>query len=262
VTRDRAIVLAAALVLLGALPARADWSGPHVGLYGGGAFGVAPATTSAAANSNAAQNYPAFDAANLGAVNAAGVEEPHPSGGSFGAEIGYDKQFGQLLVGIEADGGLFSTSGTSTNTFRYPDLHNIFTVSQSVSTDWLATARPRIGWITSQDLLFYLTGGVAATNVKYSAQFSDNFAPTHGLGTALETSTASKTAIGWTVGTGMEFKLVGKLTLKAEYLHAEFGRLNSTGVLSVNGGAFVNTFTHTATSLREDILRIGINRRF
>jgi len=54
---------------------------------------------------------------------------------------------------------------------------------------------------------------------------------------------------------------VGKLTFKAEYLHAEFGRINSTGVLSVNGGTFVNTFTHTA-SLSEDILRIGINRRF
>ena len=73
------------------VPARADWSGAHVDLYGGDAFGIAPTTTSAAANTNAARNYPAFDAANLGAVNAAGVEEPHPSGGTFGAEIGYDK---------------------------------------------------------------------------------------------------------------------------------------------------------------------------
>lgn len=249
------------MALLGTPAATADWSGTHIGLYGGGAFGTAPATTSATANGDAAQNYPAFDTANLGGVNAAGVEQPHPGGGTFGAEIGYDKQFGQLLVGIEADGGLFSTSGTSSNTFRYADVNNIFTVSQSVSTDWLTTARPRIGWVSSEDLVFYLTGGVAATNFKYNAQFSDNFAQTHGLGAALETSAVSKTAVGWTVGTGIEVKLVGKLTLKAEYLHAEFGRITGTGVLSVNGGAFVNTFTHTA-SLGEDILRIGINRRF
>jgi len=259
--KDCAFVLAAAMAMLGAPSARADWSGVHVGLFAGGGFGAAPSTTSTAANANAAHNYTPFDAANLGTVNGAGVEEVHPGGGTFGADVGYDKQFGKLLIGVEADGGYFSTSGTSSNTFRYPDVNNIFTVSQTVSTDWLATARPRVGWLASSDLLFYLTGGMAATNFKYNAEFSDNFAQTHGLGPAVESSAASKTAIGWTVGTGLEFKLVGKLTLKAEYLHAEFGRINSTGVLSVNGGAFVNTFTHTA-SLNEDILRVGINRRF
>jgi len=247
--------------VLGAPSARADWTGVHVGLYAGGGFGVAPSTTAAAANSNATHNYTPFDTANLGTVNAAGIEEVHPGGGTFGVAAGYDKQFGKLLVGVEADGGLFSTTGTSSNTFRYPDVNSIFTISQTVSTDWLTTARPRIGWLPSDDLLFYLTGGVAATNFKYNAAFSDNFAQTHGLGPAAESSAVSKTAVGWTVGTGLEFKLVGKLTFKAEYLHAEFGRINSTGVLSVNGGAFVNTFTHTA-SLSEDILRIGINRRF
>jgi len=84
--KNCAFVLAAAMAVLGAPSARADWTGVHVGLYAGGGFGVAPSTTSAAANSNTARNYPAFDTANLGAVNAAGVEEVHPGGGTFGAE--------------------------------------------------------------------------------------------------------------------------------------------------------------------------------
>lgn len=76
----------------------------------------------------------------------------------------------------------------------------------------------------------------------------------NGLGAALKTSAASKTAVGWTRRHRHGVEARGKADL-----HAEFGRLNGAGVRNVNGGAFVNTFNHTA-SLNEDILRIGINR--
>jgi len=248
------------MVLALGRPADAGWTGFHAGLYGGGGWGDAPATSTTTANSNAAANYPPFTATGIGAVNSAGTQDLHPSGGAFGAQLGYDHQFGQILLGFEVDGGLFSTSATNAVPARYPDILNGFTLTQTVSTDWLATARPRVGWATPQ-ILYYLTAGVAATDFKYSAQFTDNFANSHGLGTAFESSSASKHAVGWTAGIGIEVQLMGKLAVKAEYLHADFGSLSSSGTLSVNGGQFVNVFAHNV-SLSEDMLRIGINRRF
>ena len=83
-------------------------------------------------------------------------------------------------------------------TVPYPTVApNAFTIHQDVKTQWLFTARPRVGYAFDRTLL-YVTGGVAVTELKYNAVFSDVF----GNGV---TGSVSKTVVGWTVGGGIEY---------------------------------------------------------
>ena len=51
-----------------------------------------------------------------------------------------------------------------------------FTVSSSVSADWLATIRGRIGFLAAPTWLLYATGGAAIAEVKGNFNFTDTFA--------------------------------------------------------------------------------------
>jgi outer membrane immunogenic protein len=107
-----------------------------------------------------------------------------------------------------------------------------FTVNQSVKTDWLFTARPRLGW-ANNNWLWYATGGLAVTELKYGNTFTDTYSP------AFETGSISKTKVGWTVGGGGEFALSNNWTVRAEYLYVDFGGVSSAGNVS-NSRAFRN----------------------
>lgn len=88
----------------------------------------------------------------------------------------------------------------------------------------------------SGDSLFYLTGGWAFAHVTAF----DHFDPQDG----------SKLRSGWTVGAGFERKLHGAMSLKVEYLYADFGKsehFQTTG------------FTPESISLDAHVVRVGLN---
>ena len=89
--------------------------------------------------------------------------------------------------------------------------------------------RGRLGYAAGRFMSF-VTGGAA---------FGDIRASTPGLGGG------NTTNVGWTVGAGIEFALVGNRTAKAEYL------------CGVGCGAPVDNVSFTA-----NIMRGGINYRF
>ena len=120
------------------------------------------------------------------------------------------------------------------------------------------TGRPRVG-VVFGPALFYGTGGVAVTNVKYTALFTDTFATAH------ESASLEDKRTGWVVGAGTEFRLSHHLSVKGEYLYAGFG---TSTVTSNNLTAFTppiafptNIFTHTV-ALHTGIARGGLNFRF
>jgi outer membrane immunogenic protein len=125
-----------------------------------------------------------------------------------------------------------------------------FTINQSVKTDWLFTARPRIGW-TVDNWLLYVTGGLAVTELKYANTFTDTFGP------AFESGSVSQTKVGWVVGESVEYGLTRNWSVKAEYLYIDFGDVSSSGVISTE----TDTLSHSA-DLKANIVRGGINYRF
>lgn len=124
-----------------------------------------------------------------------------------------------------------------------------------MKTDWLFTARPRVGYLMGNALV-YGTGGLALTNIRYNENFDDG--PPFPLD--IESSSISRTKAGWTVGGGVEYAIANPWTVKLEYLYADFGSISTTGTDIFLGAPFT-TFSHSVT-LKTNIVRVGLNYKF
>jgi len=78
-------------------------------------------------------------------------------------------------------------------------------------------------------------------------------------------SSFSSTRSAWTVGGGVEAKLRGHFSAKAEYLYIKYGRINNTFPLTVNPAYDINytagssALVNTWSSMIGNIIRVGIN---
>ncbi|MBZ5527969.1 MAG: outer membrane beta-barrel protein [Acidobacteriia bacterium] len=250
------LALAAALFVLA--PASSaqdkDWKGFYLGGNVGGAFGSSDATTTTVFS---ATGY--FATTSPAAIATAGTQSIKPRGFSGGGGVGYNHQSGHLVVGAEFDFGGMNLNNSVSTTALYPCCApTAFTVTQTMKTSWLMTARPRFGYAAG-GLLIYGTAGLAVTNLDYQATFTDTFA------TAAENGGVTKKQTGFAAGAGLEHKIGSKLSFKGEYLYARFGTVSatSTNLMAFNPAlAFpTNVFTHTA-NLNANIIRGGINYRF
>jgi outer membrane immunogenic protein len=151
------------------------------------------------------------------------------SGGFIGGTAGYNWQTGQMVLGIEGDVDWSGMSGTSSA---------FCSAGCSIKNDWLGTVRGRIGYSFDR-FLPYFTGGLAAGDIQAS---TPGFAG------------ATQTNLGWTLGAGMEVAIVGNWSAKAEYLHVDLG--------SFNCGTACGGFTPDNVSLKEDLVRGGVNYKF
>jgi outer membrane immunogenic protein len=111
-----------------------------------------------------------------------------PSGFAGGIQGGYNWQFGQWVVGGEAD-----LQGSSANdTFA----------AWKFSNPWFGTLRGRAGYAIN-NILIYGTGGLAFGSVRAEAL----------------NLTETQTAAGWTLGVGAEVGITQNWSAKAEYLY-------------------------------------------
>jgi outer membrane immunogenic protein len=199
-------------------------------------------------------------------INAAGTSSTAPRGVIGGGEAGYNWQIGHFVVGFETDlsgWGLSSNQGVAgigiSSTVnpvppppKVPGTGATFSSSTTVSSNWLFTARPRLGWANGNQLL-YLTAGLAVTNVDFSQSIL--LGP---VGTLAGSS--STTEVGWTAGGGVSYGLSWNWSIKAEYLYVNFPNQNTAQVLSGNP-LFTGTGT-VARNLTASIARAGFDYRF
>ncbi len=255
-TTVRACVLTIALIA-GVSAQSNDWKGFYIGGNAGGVKGSSDSHTFTVFSPT---GY--FAMSSIPAIAAAGRQKLSPRGFTGGGQLGYNFQHGHWLFGVEADFGVMHVSDNLFVTAPYPCCAPTqFTVSQKLSTDWLFTARPRLGF-GNNHVMVYGTGGLAMTNFNYTALFTDNFATAH------ENATISEMKLGWTAGGGVEFKVGGSKhwSLKGEYLLADWGLSNKTSTnLTATFPPTVafpqNPFFHQ-TDLQQHIFRAGFNYRF
>ena len=126
-----------------------------------------------------------------------------------------------------------------------------FTIGQKVTTDWLWTVRPRLGYAVGPWLI-YGTGGMAMTPIKLTTSYVDNRIPPNSA-----TLSVDDTKTGWTAGVGAAYALGQHLSVKAEWLYADFGAVRGTAT-TASGFA---TFTSEA-KVRAHIIRMGVDYRF
>lgn len=151
------------------------------------------------------------------------------SGGQVGGTLGYNKQFGNVVFGVEGDGDWSRFNGSRT-TAGCP-------TGCSTSDNWLSTVRGRVGYSVDR-FMPYITGGLAVGDISAAA-------PGVGGGSA--------TNAGWALGAGLEYALPGNWSVKAEYLRVDLGRFNCTGCSAV---------PPDNVSLQENVFRAGVNYRF
>jgi outer membrane immunogenic protein len=153
-----------------------NWTGPYIGISGGYGWG----------NSD-------FSGVGGGSVD--------PSGGIFGATLGYNWQMGALVTGIEGD---ISWSGLRDSN-----------AGLRTENNWLGTVRGRLGYNAGR-WMPYVTGGLAVGDIDSRVT---------GVGSS------DKTKAGWTVGAGVEAAIAGPWTAKVEYLYVDLGNGDSIGGL-------------------------------
>jgi outer membrane immunogenic protein len=166
------------------------------------------------------------------------------SGGFGGAQVGYNRQFDHIVLGIEAD--LQGSGARGSFNVTVPSNGGPLGVIASQTLDYFGTLRGRVG-VAFDRTLVYATGGFAYGGVRNS------FGLTNGGATALLTGGGS-TQTGYTAGGGVEYAFSPNWSVKGEYQYIDLGGIASSGI-STNG---VPLFTTNVDS-KFHTVRIGIN---
>ncbi len=200
-----------------------NWQGFYVGATLGGGFGDARQ-----------KDATGFDS---GSYNVSGTVA--------GGTVGFNMQFSNLVVGVEADGSYSSIKGeTDGKVPPFSCFGNPATCA--VDLRWFATARGRLGVAWDRFLPFVTAGGAWG-----SLRGSDGNLAVDGFG-----GEGTKTRTGWTAGGGMEIKINRHWSSKIEYLYIDLG--NHRLFDDVIGAATVPE----SVSFRTHVIRAGLNYAF
>jgi outer membrane immunogenic protein len=227
-------------------PAAYDWTGFYVGInggYGGGTFEHPFALT-------------ADDGGDLIDL-ATGSIDVTAGGFLYGVQAGYNVQMDNILFGIEGDiqgstiDGRVSLSITDEQGIFLPDPGDTIDADAGTSLDWLATIRPRIGFVQDR-FVVYATGGLAWGQTTSSINLSVD-------GTPLFDTSITNDRFGWTIGAGIEYALTDNITFKTEYLYTDLG---SAEIVNEELGIDpVTTFTMDS-DVAFHVVRAGLNFQF
>jgi len=241
-----------------AQPDAQRWTGFYIGANVGG---VVKRQSNSLSIENDPNNY--FQPAVVPEVEHNGSVDLNDSGFTGGVQVGYNRQHGGLVWGVELDFNGLDLSNRRSGTFRYSTNNAPYSLTVQESTDWLMTVRPRVGWALDRFLL-YFTVGLAVAHSEFKQSFEEPpFTPDP------VTVSTSKTQVGWTIGTGLEFAFARNWSARAEYLYARFGETDVVGRLGGADGASGAAgsvdgakFTNTLGPLELHLFRAAVNFHF
>ena len=154
------------------------------------------------------------------------------SGGFGGGTVGYNYQYQQLVVGLEADAAFAGIGNTQTSAGPLTAKSNL---------NFQTTVRARAGYAINRALL-YVTGGYAGGNLHstiYDTPRNVFAANTNFLN-------------GYAIGAGVEYAFLPNLSGKVEYLYTDLGQ------------AYNYTYTPDVTriGLSTSSVKVGVNYHF
>jgi len=230
----------------------ANWAGGYIGVNGGGVWGRSePGLALSGVNGGGlnAADLPAIVALSSGINN---------SGGLAGGQVGYLWQEGSGVYGFEASFDWMNASGSTSRTSPAPGLPNTtLFVNQSVSTSWLFTFAGRLGW--DMGAWFpYVTGGLAAANLKYNHSYADNF-PNQ---TGGEAAAFSSVQPGFLMGGGLEWRFDRHWSLRAEGLFIQFTSVSGLGLGTCAPAACGQTTFYHRADFSEAVARGMVSYKF
>jgi opacity protein-like surface antigen len=230
------------------------WSGFYIGGHGGYGWGHDGLST---------VNDPFF----FGKFPGFSVPGFDSKGWLAGFHAGANWQDGRIVGGLEIDLSATGIKGSS-SVARGPEpdipfgLHSA-SASQSGKFEWLGSARGRLGFLATPDILLYGTGGLAWThyvhneNLLTTRDFLPPFQPaTDG---AFANTSYANWRFGWVAGFGGEMRLFNSNWIgRAEYLHYDFGQSDAAATSMYYAGPWPRTGGH----LTADVVRAGLSYKF
>src|SRR5215470_8657895 len=143
----------------------------------------------------------------------------NPRGVLGGVQYGTNWQFNRFVLGWDSD---FSfTDIKRSQTLVTLPAGVVTSTSGEQKLEWFSTSRGRVGYLLTDNLMLYGTGGLASGRASANNFISQPGCP---AGFCLAGS-ESTTRWGWAAGGGLEYG-VGHWLLRAEYLHYDLGDLN------------------------------------
>jgi outer membrane immunogenic protein len=184
------------------------------------------------------------------------------NGFSGGVQVGYNVQFNSIVVGLEADINYMGLD--EEDSFSGAGIPGLapdgVTTSAKQELKWLGTVRGRLGFTPTPPLLVYATGGLAFGDVDQEARVTVN-----GVDGPLWSGDNSETAVGWTIGAGVEYAITANWSAKLEYLYYDLGSQDNSALgndvvraIPALDGVDYRNETDTSGS----IVRLGVNYRF
>ncbi len=193
-----------------------------------------------------------------------------------GPEAGYNWQVARnWLVGVETDFNFSSIQGQgSVFALEQGPPNTVFNeqLSASQRIDWFGTVRARAGWLATDNLLLYGTGGFAYGRVDETVNWGFNPGGTlnglpntwicpGGFGGCMP-GTSSRIAAGWTAGGGIEYRVPGSnASFKIEYLFVNLGAGNHVVGTAQNfvPGTSPASFTAAYSQTEFQTVKLGLN---
>ncbi len=168
----------------------------------------------------------------------------NPEGGFGGGQIGYNWQgwmHPNLVLGIEAD-----IQGGDISDRKEEFCRDFF----SSKLDWFGTIRGRLGYSLDRTLI-YATGGFAYGGLHNEANYNFSFGPEND-------AKIDRTATGYVIGAGLEYKINPAWSVKAEYQYINLGK-NDPKFLP---GQFPSSYSALGGKVNDDAfntVRLGLN---
>jgi outer membrane immunogenic protein len=242
-------------------PPPLPWTGFYLGLNGGAVFGRSQNV-----------NTTTLDAFNppVGAFSASAASSI-PVGGGIGfiggGQIGYNQQFGDFVIGAEADFhgttayGSAIAVGASYDPLSGAAPLTVTTAQKSLQN--LGTLRGRVGYLVTPTLLVYGTGGFAygQTNLNISRTSYDT---SGSYGSAFGTTSFMSFRDGWAAGGGLEWMFWPEWSAKLDYLYYDLGTLSPgmDGIGNSQNFAAWGYLAAPSTRFNGHIVRAGVNYHF
>jgi outer membrane immunogenic protein len=172
-----------------------------------------------------------------------------------GLQVGFNKQLGSIVFGLEADVSWADMSDDQ-RLWPYPNNPGSPAWDIGLDLDYFGTLRGRIGFLPTQRLLVYGTGGAAWA--KTSGDLTVVYEPP---GFVAATGSADEHHFGWAAGAGAEYMLASNWTLRAEWLHIDLGSedYHLKGLTTAGAQHVTDSFP---ADLEFDVFRLGLNYKF
>jgi outer membrane immunogenic protein len=206
-----------------------NWTGFYVGLHGGGDWFTKDWSTPTTP-------------LNLASGCNCGLSDGGHSASSWlaGAQIGYNYQINNLVLGIEAQASWTDLQGANVNP--------VFTfITNHSKTDGIGTLAGRVGYAFDRVLLYGKGGGAWAGDRFSTSAFGGP-----------DGQSVRDDRFGWMLGAGVEWAFMDNWSVKAEYDHLDFGTRRETLNFVLTGAP---AFQYDIRQ-RVDLVKVGINYKF